>query len=268
MTERRPYWEHPMFDPYTHPEVSGINQYEFFESINSLSFSILRECNCVEEKIQCPREKFIYKFSDGSDEKFNFVCFCPDPLCTGWQLTSQENKILKISEFGYIDMGSGNYESEITLFKVQPGLYLFFYSNDVDTEPDFGDYYERNAPHLFLEKDPWLDLSEEERKRRYEEMDKRVREEVERMERDFEPIPKGNFVDGLLIKATPEQLAEKLFDFMSMRFENTLAVLKLHINMYGIPESLKFDDKIEFEFNPEVDSDLSKALHKALETNP
>jgi hypothetical protein len=164
-------------------------------------------------------------------------------------------------------MGSGNYESEITLFKVLPGLYLFLYSSEVNTEPDFGDYYERNAPHLFEERDNYLDLPEEERKRRYEEMDLRVREEVERMERDFEPIPEGDFVDGLLIKATPEELAEKFIEFMSMRFENTLAILKLHINMYGIPETLKFDDKMEFEFNPEVDSDLSKALHKVLDTN-
>lgn len=256
-----------MFNPYTYPEVSGVNQYEFFEGINDLNFAILRECHCADDKIQCPREVFIYTFSDGSDEIFNFVCFCPDPLCTGWQLTSKENKILKLSEYGYIDMGSGNYESEVTLYRVGPGLYLFLYSNEVNTEPDFGDYYERNAPHLFEERDNFLGLSEEERKRRYEEMDQRVREEVERMERDFEPIPKGNFVDGLLIKAKPEQLAEKFIEFMGKRFENTLAIVKLHINMYGIPETLKFDEKIEFEFYPDVDTDLSKALHKTLDTH-
>lgn len=257
-----------MYDPYTHPEVSGINQYEFFEGINRLNFAILRECNCIEDKLPCDREKFVYTFSDGSEEVFNFVCFCSDPQCTGWQLTSIESKILKLSEYGYIDMGSGNYESEVTLFKVLPGLYLFLYSSEVNTEPDFGDYYERNAPHLFEERGDYLDLPEDVRKRQDEEMDQRVREEIESMERDFEPIPKGDFVDGLLIKATPEQLAEKIIEFMSMRFENTLAILKLHMNMYGIPKALTFDDKMEFEFNPEVDLDLSKAIHKALATNP
>lgn len=265
MTGKYPYWQHPMYDPYTYPEVSGIKQYEFFEGINDLSFAILRECRCIEDKVPCPREKFIYTFSDGSEEAFNFICSCLDPLCTGWKLTSMENKILKLSEYGFIDMGSGNYESETTLFKVRTGLYLLLYSNEVNTEPDFGDYYERNAPYLFEEKETFLDLPEEEQKRRYEEMEQSVREEFESIERDFEPIPQGDFVDGILIKATPEQLTEKFIEFMSYRFEHTLAILKLNVNMYGIPESLKFDDKMEFDFHPKVDSDISKALHKALD---
>jgi hypothetical protein len=264
MTEKRPYWEHPMFDPYTYHEVSGINQYEFFEGINRLNFAILRECHCVEEKIPCNREKFIYSFSDGSKENFNFVCFCPNPECVGWNLVEEENKIAKFVENGWMDMGSGSYESEIALYKIREDFYFITFSSYVSREPDFGDYYERNAPHLFDERDNYRDLPEEVLKRQDEEMQKRVQEEVERMERDFEAIPKGDFVDGLLVKATPEQFAEKLIEFMSVAFANTLSMLKLRIDPYEIPASMKVDDRIAFDFDSKVDPALSEAMFQAL----
>ncbi len=244
MTGKRPYWEHPDYDPYADP-ASGIVQHEILKPITTnLTYRLISECICSIDPTKHDPDPVIYSFGEGNSEEFPSTCHEKNYVDPG-------ELILQASE-------SWEMNSEISIRRIQEKLYLLSYQI-YPIEPDWDSGEEAaweggNVEFNFPE------LTEAQKAFNEKRMQREIAEMAEENSR-YESYPvKPRLRDAILIKADPISLSESVYEYLNLQFPKLSEILRFCNESYALPSKIQFSDQFELTLN----RDLDRTFHNSL----
>lgn len=242
MNEKRPYWEHPLYNPENDPrEIENVVLEMLKPLTSNLPCSVVKYCTCDKGVLEHDVEPLLYKFGE-NDSTYQWAK-CPKREFANGKL------IMKVKSRIWPEI------SEFVLRQLEENLFIVEISG-VDEENQLEDSGDQAA---------WeggnVDAYPEEDSKTAEEFAKsleRLEAEIREMNELYEPFPDERSSDtSVYLRGNSGEVAKEIYRFMKIKYPEILKLLASNKETVGVPDKLTFGDNYEFALSYGANSDFA-----------